>query len=224
MHFVPLVAAVAVAAHHLTPALSLEETVDKLEWNPVTPAKAGVQRRMRVQNAGVPALDPGFRRGDVQTETRCQRKSTASKRTGGACHPYQGGEGVAEQRARLIDRATQAPHSVRRSGSCESLSCRNSDRLRRWWPAGLAREESPPSAGYGRRVRGADQLERGNNLGRRRRDPAHEAVLHVSVRARSWITGNEGRRRRIADIILLVTTHTWRSTMAVLRCGCVVAT
>jgi len=52
------------------------ETVDKLESNAVTPAKAGVQRRMNVEKAGVPPLDPGFRRDDVRTETRSSRKST----------------------------------------------------------------------------------------------------------------------------------------------------
>jgi len=42
-----------------------EETVDKLEWNAVTPAKAGGQRRTNVEDAGVPPLDPGLRRDDT---------------------------------------------------------------------------------------------------------------------------------------------------------------
>jgi len=68
------------------------ETVDKLEgndvtaaketvvgWKHVTPAKAGVQCwNISVFNPD-PTLDPGFRRGDVQTETWFQRMSTVSK-------------------------------------------------------------------------------------------------------------------------------------------------
>jgi len=63
-----------------------EDTVDKFEWNAVTPAKAGVQRRMNVEDAGIPPLDPGFRRDDVQTYTRSQRESTVSAGED-ACHP-----------------------------------------------------------------------------------------------------------------------------------------
>ncbi len=53
-----------------------EETVVEFAWNNVTPAKAGVHGQMELGNAGIPPLDPGFRRDDEQTETRVQRGST----------------------------------------------------------------------------------------------------------------------------------------------------
>jgi len=64
-----------------------EEAVDKLEVNAVIPAKAGVQRRTNVENTGVPPLDPGFRRDDVQTDTRSQRKATVPEGEGARPDP-----------------------------------------------------------------------------------------------------------------------------------------
>jgi len=46
--------------------MAAKETVDKREVNAVTPAKAGVQRRTNLENSGVPPLDPGFRRDDME--------------------------------------------------------------------------------------------------------------------------------------------------------------
>jgi len=69
-------------ADHPPPGPRREENVDELEWNDVTPAKAGVQRQGIIETAVIPPLDPGFRRDSVQQETRSSRISTVPEGEG----------------------------------------------------------------------------------------------------------------------------------------------